>query len=677
MQPRRQHLSEIPLLFPAMGMVVGIAVCGLLPEFHVWIWVAVAIVGILAGLGLREARVVIAVSGYIVGVAAWWISVPAVVPAGVSGMFRGEVVRNIDYGQSQRCVVDVGGDVRIAVTVYDYPYLVEKGDSVEFSGLLLPAVRLTTVPDEQDGRSFAMVNRVSAVCSPQEGDFKIVADASGIQGQLNGFRNTLLGYVKDSGLSQPAATFLAAVLLGEDNVDDGIRQLFSHAGLSHTLALSGTHVSIIVFLLVVVLFPVEMAGNRKIRISLTILAIWGYALLTGMSPSVVRAVIMATFLLVGKLSGRFSNSLNSLLGAALAILLFQPVALFQPGFQLSFLAVAGILMFMPPVQQWLIDSPWGRRRGAYLLVNAIAIPISAVLATAPLSAWHFHYFPLWFLVANLPVAVLLPLIICGGVVLLFMTAAVLPSGALVWCVDCLYGMIEKIAWAVSGLPGAGLDGNLYFSVWLLLPIYAGMFLLWLGWNRNRKAFLVNGGILLLTAVLLIPVAVPQYADRECYVWNINRGVALVCREGEDVHVVTDAALKYHPEIKELADFRLNDFLGKRDAGLKRICGDSLSVGGVDVRKDLWIVNGRHVAVLRGVDEIPAMGLGRDDILLVSAGFRGDIIALKIANPEPEMVLSPSLPPLRRKRYANELSKAGLPYSLNLPADESRYNPLVK
>ena len=103
-------------------------------------------------------------------------------------------------------------------------------------------------------------------------------------------RGYMLDAVRHSGLSQGAASFMAAVLLGEGDVGPGVRENFSRAGLSHVLALSGTHVSTIVFLLAILLLPVEMAGNRKVRLGVTLAALWTYAMLTGMSPSVVRAV---------------------------------------------------------------------------------------------------------------------------------------------------------------------------------------------------------------------------------------------------------------------------------------------------------------------------------------------------------------------------------------------------
>lgn len=679
MELRRHHLSEIPLLFPALGMVAGIAISACGGGVSLWVSVAVMAAGIMAGIWGGMPRVVVFSLGMAVGVGAWRTTAPGAVALGKNGDFSGEVVVNADYGSAQRCVVDVGRGIRIGVTLYDYPYLLAPGDKVAFSATLFPAVRETTVPDEQDGSRYALVNRLSAVCVPAEGKFEILSDADGFRGWLNRLRDSFLGQIRHSGLSQPAARFLSAVLLGENQVDDSVREEFARAGLSHTLALSGTHVSAIALLLAFLLFPVEMAGGRAWRLWLTMAFLWGYALLTGMSPSVVRAVIMASFVMAGKLTGRFTNSLNSLCGAALAILLFQPGALFKPGFQLSFVAVAGIVTLLPPLRKWLLDSTWGGSRVAYFIATLWGLPLAAVIATAPLAAWHFHYFPLWFLLSNIVAAFLLPFILCVGVLMSALVAMGFQAGVPVWSLDAAYGVMELTAKVISGMPGNALAGNIYFSGWWLIPVYAGMILLWLGWNDRRKVFVVNGVVLLVVSGILVPASLPCYGDAECHPWRISRGVGVVCRDRDKVYVVTDASPKYFPEIAEQASLRLADFTGKRGAVFEGVRCDTLRRDGMSVDCRRWLLHGVSVGLLRSDTDTASVDFARDDVLLVCAGFRGDILAVRRRYPDVRLVLSPSLPPVRRKRYADELGREGFDYSLDLPPGlwERRYNPSVK
>ncbi len=679
----RYALSDMPLLLPAIGMMAGIAVCCLVANSIVWMWVVMAAVGIVFGLFCGRPRIVLSLSSCLIGMVAWHTTIPSPMDIGSRGSFVGEVVVNRDYGSCQRCVVRIGNGARVAVTVYDYPYIVEPGDSVAFSGLILPPVRETTVPDEIDGSHFAMVNRISAACVVMEDEFDITVCASGLRGWLNRVRSALIEDILDCGLQEDAARFLVAVLIGEDRVDGEIKDEFARAGLSHILAISGTHVSTVIFLVAFLLFPVEMAGFKRWRILLMIAVLWLYALLTGLSPSVVRAVVMATFILVGKLLDRYHNSLNSLCGAALVILLLQPLALFMPGFQLSFLAVAGILMIMPEVQIWVRSGKFGKSRVIYLLVCSVMLPVAAIIATAPLSAWHFHYFPIWFLAANLPVALLLPLIIGGGVILVILTSIGVHVPVLSTWLGSVYNLTEVIARFVAGLPGNGMAGSIYFPGWLLLPIYAALFLLWLGWVEKRKMLLIDGVILLLgSGVLSFMSITGKHTSSECYVWRNNRGVAVICREGKDACLVTDAAPKYYPEIMEQAQIRLVDYFAKRGAVLIGVYGDSLKSSGVDIHLERWEIGEKHFAVVRGEhDTLPAY-VNNADFLIVARGFNGDIVRLKEAAPQTHMILSPSLPPVRRKKYADELSGRGMDYSFDLPPsafdmEDSKYSPSTK
>lgn len=662
----RWNLSETPLLLPAMGLAAGIAICGLSAGEAIWILVVSAIAGIAMGLWRGFPHLVVLLTSVLIGVGAYVAASPGPADIGRRVSAVGEVVDSQDYESSQRCVVVIPDGARIAVTVYDSPFLVEPGDSVAFSGLLLPPTRETTVPDELDGSNYAMVNRVSAVCMAVPEDFRIVAPASGVRGWLNRLRSSLTEGILYSGMSENASRFLLAVLVGEDRVDPEVKEDFSRAGLSHILAISGTHVATVIFLVSFLLFPVEMAGFRKWKITLMIFCLWGYALLTGMSPSVVRAVIMASFILVGKLTGRYSNSFNSLCGAALLILLFRPMSLFRVGFQLSFLAVAGILMVMPQVRDWVAGRRWGKNRLVYGLVCMVALPVSAVVATSPLSAWHFHYSPIWFLVSNLPVALMLPLILCGGAVLLLVTSLGLHSGILAGGVEGLYDLTECLARFVSSLPGNGDSGSIYFPAWLLLPVYAGLFLMWLGWIKGRKSYIVNGMIVLSAGVVMSLSPAKEYPSEECHVWRNNRGVAVVCRDGGEAYIVTDASPKYYPEIREQAEFRLRDYLARRDAVLAGVIGDSLDLAWLRIERGRWMIEGKCFTVLHGIDDMIPSEIEEADYVIVAGGFKGDVAGLREIAPESLLVLSPSLPPLRRKRYAGELSGMDSDYLFDIP-----------
>ena len=136
------------------------------------------------------------------------------------------------------------------------------------------------------------------------------------------------------------------MLLGDKSyMPDETRQIFSNAGIAHILALSGLHVGIIIVLISSILFPLGFFIPRKIIYLITIVFLWIFAFITGMSASVVRASIMATFYLSAKILERQNDSINALLGAITLILIVNPSALYDVGLQLSALTVTSIILF--------------------------------------------------------------------------------------------------------------------------------------------------------------------------------------------------------------------------------------------------------------------------------------------------------------------------------------------
>lgn len=637
---RHWHPAEIPLLFPTVGMAGGIALAGMWSQWSLWpVFVFPSVIAI-AGVALRRPRITLTALAALLGAVAMWLTIPAQVTTPLEGVFRGKVIRADDYGTLQRCVVRTPAEGNILLSVYDYDYRIIEGDSVEFAGVILPSVREVSVPYEKDGRAFALVNSLSGRCVADVGSVRILKEASGMDSWLYGLRERMKALIRDSGVAPPVENFLIAVLLGDNRIDSELRENFRGAGLSHLLALSGTHVAVIAFLIAVLFFPVGIAGSKRMRIWLTLGLLWGYALLTGMSPSVVRAVVMASSVSLSRLGGVRSNPVNALCAAAILICLFKPASLFMPGFQLSFMAVLGILMLMP--LRIILNI---RRRWLRLLCDAVLLPVAAVVGTAPLAAWHFHSFPVWFLLANLPAAVLLPVIIVSGVALMTLTAAGLHTDILSGFTDWMYDCLADIARLVDSLPG-GVDGSLYFPAWLLLPVYGGMFLLWLSWRTQRRSLLADGGLLLLFAAAMFPLASSGGGDREIFVWNTPRSTNILYKSGDTVTVYTDAAEKYFPGLRERASVMLADYLGSR--GVR----DSVMIMPLD--------SARREDVSRLLPE--------PDVLITSK-FRGNVLKRAAEVSPRRLVLSPSIPPRRRKAYADTLSRHHIPFLYRL--EESR------
>lgn len=232
-------------------------------------------------------------------------------------------------------------------------------------------------------------------------------------------RDNLSIKIEKSSLSNEAKGFLISLLLGDKSfLSKNNRATLNSAGLGHMLALSGLHVGILYLILYYLLFPLSLAGYPNLHKIAVILMIWGYVLFTGVSPSTVRAAIMATLLVVAYMVQRKNSAVNSLFVAIFIILIIDPYSLWNIGLQLSFISVASILFFSERL------NPFNRHfHNQWFNISAtILISLIATISTSMLTAYYFGSLPLLFLPSNLILLPLLPFFI--GATLIYLVPLV-------------------------------------------------------------------------------------------------------------------------------------------------------------------------------------------------------------------------------------------------------------
>lgn len=211
-------------------------------------------------------------------------------------------------------------------------------------------------------------------------------------------RHQLLLRYRQWELDSGAYGVVAAMTLGDKSaLDSELKDTYSRVGASHVLALSGLHLMIIYSVVSLVV------GWRRFRLLsqvLTVLAIWGFALLAGLSPSVERAAMMVTTYALLSLGHRERMSVNTLAFVAIVMLIANPYALYDVGFQLSFAAVLAILTICPIFMSVIPLHVQQRHRWLMSVWALSAVSVSAQLGTAPLVAYYFGRFATWFLLAN-------------------------------------------------------------------------------------------------------------------------------------------------------------------------------------------------------------------------------------------------------------------------------------
>lgn len=290
------------------------------------------------------------------------------------------------------------------------------------------------------------------------------------------YREKILQLYRKLGFDGDTFAVLSALTVGyKEELSEDIRETYSVSGASHVLALSGLHIGFLYALLCFIMKRLSGCGAamRGLRAGIILLLLWSFAFFTGLSPSVVRSVIMFSLFALAGVFGRETISMNTLAAAALFMLIVCPGWLFDVGFQLSFCAVAAILLLYPwlyrrvPVTHWFLKKVW-----ALLVVSLVA-----QVGTAPLILLYFSRFSTHFLLTNLLVIPLVSLILYAAVLMLIVTP--LPAVQGVWAVGVRWlveALNDSVRW-VERLPFSSVDGVwtdrtevfcFYLSVSLLL-----------------------------------------------------------------------------------------------------------------------------------------------------------------------------------------------------------------
>lgn len=298
-----------------------------------------------------------------------------------------------------------------------------------------------------------------------------------------------------SGLPKRERALVKALILGErDELDGEQKNAFARSGTIHVLAVSGMHVGLI-FLALTALsaWLGQRKGARWTRAVLVLIALWGYAGLTGASPSVLRATVMFSLFTVAGTVRLRTEHLNSLCAAAFVLLLWDPAMLHHLGFQLSFLAVLGIILFLRPLQAMWIPGTWVMRQ----VWSLAAISLAAQAFTTPLSLYAFKAFPVWFLPANIVVVMAASLAVYGGVGLLVLHKLPVIGAGLSWC---LTQLLRFVGWSTdlfAALPGA--YPAVRASMLDMMLLYALVIALgaWWQWKWRGMRWVTGGVIALL------------------------------------------------------------------------------------------------------------------------------------------------------------------------------------
>ena len=321
---------------------------------------------------------------------------------------------------------------------------------------------------------------------------KVVAQQQALLAPLHLLRGQISEIFRKQ-LSNEEFGLAQALLLGDaSEVDPTSKADFSATGAIHVLAVSGMHVSLFAQILWL-FFGLFHRVFSKITVQIVCIAIlWAYAVLTGLSPSVVRSVLMFTVLQIGQISGKQSEQNHLLFLCAFLMLATDPDCAMDIGFQLSFLAVFGIVNFQKPIEAWIKIKP----KWLCFIWKNTSVALAAQALTLPLTFYYFHAFPNYFLLANLGVVVLSGVAMYLGFCYLFLCAIPVLGNLLAYPFQYSLKALNGFLHVIANLPGAVEKGFVLSSITAVGLLCSILFFFWIRWHWSLR-------VLPLTLILVL------------------------------------------------------------------------------------------------------------------------------------------------------------------------------
>lgn len=345
-------------------------------------------------------------------------------PREKSVKIEAEVLQNIDCK-----------DIKAKILLYLQPTVLT--EELEYGDLLFVHTQLSRIlppcnPDAFDNQRYMRRRGIYYTGFVREGAWEcfghVPSNRLKYVAQLA--RNRLANIYISAGMSGDELDILKAILLGDDDtLDPELKASYASAGVSHILCVSGMHVGVIFMIINFLLKPLDLfRSSRIIKTIFVMLMIWVYAHITGLAPSVTRSATMFSFVAIGQLLNRNTNVFHSLFASMFILLTINPLLIFEVGFQLSYLAVAGIVLFQPKLSAIY---QCRTRIGKYFW-ELLTVSVAAQLGTSPISIYYFAQFPNYFMLSNLSVIALSFVVIVTGVVLLPVSLIPLVTKWLSW-----------------------------------------------------------------------------------------------------------------------------------------------------------------------------------------------------------------------------------------------------
>ncbi|NML35985.1 ComEC family competence protein [Chitinophaga sp. G-6-1-13] len=506
-------------------------------------------------------------------------------------------------------------------------------------------------PGAFDYRQYCAVQQLYHQVFLKESDYRQLSrpQARDLTAYLLQARDFCLQQLKTRIGKGPEAGMAEALLIGyRQDLDPDVVNAYSNTGIVHIIAISGMHLALLYASLLWLLrwLPSHRAANT-IRALLLLTVLWGFALLTGASASVLRAAVMFSGITTGNLLlGRKASTYNMLAASAFVLLCYHPWLVIDAGFQLSYLAVLSILLFYDAIYKlWPLQSRWAKA-----VWQLTALSLAAQVLTLPVSVYYFHQFPVYFLPANLVAVPLSTVVIYGEILLLLLAPFDALAGwagvAVRWLI---YVMNTGVAW-LGQLPFALVKG----LQWSLLQtgccylLIAGI-AVWLSGRYRRGFWLALAACWIMVADQAMRHTINRQR-RQLVIYNVPAYTAMDCISKGKVQFIGHDSVWMMPAAKQLQAARA-------------AMGVNPGVVADLQRRGRYLCLGRkQLAVLDSVlpVSVPVQRL-RVNYLLLNGNLKMKMDRVLAWYNAGTVIFGAACPPFLIRRWAAECSSSGIPF----------------
>lgn len=544
------------------------------------------------------------------------------------------------------------------------------GDKLIFNGIV-SLYEAPKNPDQFDYRRYQEMHHVYHRVYLRDGEWQVTASHQGdaLLAGIYRVRAYFLSLIQKTVAGTNEQAVATAIMLGyRDYVTDEVMQAYSGSGVLHVLSVSGLHVAVLYYVLNMLLGWMDRRRRLEILKGVVVIIIMlFYAGLTGLSPPVLRSVWMFTLITIARILDRDVSMYNVLSVSCLLLLIYDPYYIADVGFQLSYIAVVGIVYLYPMIHDiWAMPSfifrkPFGFVSHAFnysfdFVWGLICVSIAAQLATFPVSLYYFHTFPNFFLLSNLLVIPLSNFVLISGMAL-FMAGWCHPLLHYIgWVFNHLLIALNGVVFWVDSLPFA-LSRGLVISLSEMLLCYLVIALAcWFIDGRRARVLIATLTCLLILCTAFSISSIKRDQTKELVVYHVpgKKAIAFIMQrmafyDFDSALITNDILMRYN-----VRDHWWQCGVGEEKNVDSARFAYALSFG------RMYVVDDRRILQIDQIIPEPAQRLIAD-VVILSSNNKNTIEDIRRKVDFKELVFDTSNSPAHLKHWIDECEKLKIKY----------------